>query len=395
MKGLHKLMQGRNPHESHRVATTLELFFDLVYVVSISSAAAELHEYLAHGLYAEGFFAYFVAFFAIWLSWLNYSWFASAYDTEDFRFRLYTFIQIFGALIFAVGLKGFFSSPPSFTLGVTGYVIMRIALVMQWLRAAREDEARRQTCLRHALGIGVMQTLWVLWLFLPFGIQRIAMPLLMLGELLVPTFATRAGATPWHPHHIAERYGLLTIIVLGEGVLASTQAVRQLIPDTFELSVLWGEPLLLALGASALIFLLWWAYFKLDWGESLGGSYLAIYAFGYAHYIIYASLAVVSVGISLIADVCISGHRASILPEILIASSAVGVYLLILNLFRVGVFHRCRYRYSSFVWIALSCAIAPLSVAWGLPVVCSLLLLALAPLGYIILTDEASTQPAE
>ena len=43
-------------------------------------------------------------------------------------------------------------------------------------------------------------------------------------ELAVPVWAERAAPTTWHPQHIAERYGLLTLIVLGESILAATVA---------------------------------------------------------------------------------------------------------------------------------------------------------------------------
>ena len=42
----------------------------------------------------------------------------------------------------------------------------------------------------------------------------------------VPVWAERVAPTTWHPHHIAERYGLLTLIVLGESILAATGAVQ-------------------------------------------------------------------------------------------------------------------------------------------------------------------------
>ena len=48
-----------------------------------------------------------------------------------------------------------------FGLIIVGYVIMRVGLVLQWLRAARNDPARRRTCLRYALGIVVVQLGWV------------------------------------------------------------------------------------------------------------------------------------------------------------------------------------------------------------------------------------------
>ncbi len=46
-------------------------------------------------------------------------------------------------------------------------------------------------------------------------------------ELAVPALAERQGNTSWHRHHIIERYGLLTIIVLGETFLSSATALEQ------------------------------------------------------------------------------------------------------------------------------------------------------------------------
>ncbi|MBL8258891.1 MAG: low temperature requirement protein A, partial [Candidatus Competibacteraceae bacterium] len=75
------LMRGRDIHEHHRAATTLELFFDLVFVVAIAAAARELHHALAAQHIAQGLLGFALAFFAIWWAWMNYTWFASAYDT--------------------------------------------------------------------------------------------------------------------------------------------------------------------------------------------------------------------------------------------------------------------------------------------------------------------------
>ena len=67
-----------------------------------------------------------------------------------------------------------------------------------------------------------------------FGI--VALLVLGTAELLIPVWAELAGRhTPWHPEHIAERYGLFTIIVLGECVLAASTAVQAAI-DAGELT---------------------------------------------------------------------------------------------------------------------------------------------------------------
>ena len=137
-------MRPRDPHEPGRAATSLELFFDLVFVVAVSIAAAQLHHQLAEGHFVDGLFSYAVVFFGIWWAWMNYTWFASAYDNDDTLFRVLTMVQMGGVLLFATGIPGIFTG--QFFAAVIGYIVMRIALVVQWIRAALGDPPRRQTC---------------------------------------------------------------------------------------------------------------------------------------------------------------------------------------------------------------------------------------------------------
>jgi low temperature requirement protein LtrA len=81
-------------------------------------------------------------FFAIWWAWVNFTWFASAYDTDDVAYRLLTFVQIVGVLILAAGVPAAFVHG-DFTVMTIGYVVMRVALVTQWLRAAHGDPSGR------------------------------------------------------------------------------------------------------------------------------------------------------------------------------------------------------------------------------------------------------------
>ena len=107
-----------------------------------------------------------------------------------------------------------------------GYLVMRVALVAQWLRASRSDAADRNTDRRYALGVGVCMIGWLALLVIPTALRGIGFVIMVVAELLVPIWAERPGVTSWHPHHIAERYGLFTLIVLGESVLAATVAVQ-------------------------------------------------------------------------------------------------------------------------------------------------------------------------
>ena len=96
-------MRSRDRGEHHRVATPLELLFDLCFVVAVGQAAAQLHHALAEGHVGHGVFSFVLVFFGIWWGWLNFSWFASAFDTDDVPYRLVTLVQIAGGLTVAAG----------------------------------------------------------------------------------------------------------------------------------------------------------------------------------------------------------------------------------------------------------------------------------------------------
>ena len=219
-------MTARSPHEAHRAATPLELLFDLVFVVAIAQAASGLHHAIAGAHVLEGLIGYLMVFFAIWWAWMNFTWFASAYDCDDVLYRL-------------AGVRADCRSadhgrrasprcsrhraPNVATIG--GYVVMRLALVAQWLRAAASDPAHRTTARRYAAGITVLQVAWIAMLFVP-GIWVPAFLALAALELARASVGGGVAPTTWHPHHIAERYGLLTLIVLGESILAATVAIQ-------------------------------------------------------------------------------------------------------------------------------------------------------------------------
>ena len=104
-------MTARSPHEPHRASTPLELFFDLVFVVAIAQAASGLHHAIAEAHALAGLVGYLMVFFAIWWAWMNFTWFASAYDCDDVPYRLAVFVQIAGALILAAGVPAMFETP--------------------------------------------------------------------------------------------------------------------------------------------------------------------------------------------------------------------------------------------------------------------------------------------
>jgi low temperature requirement protein LtrA len=291
-------MRARSADENHRVATPLELFFDLCFVVAVAQAALPLHHDISENHVWHGVTSYLMVFFAIWWAWMNFTWFASAYDTDDDVYRITSFVQIAGALVLAAGVSSAFDDGNY--VGITiGYVIMRLAMVAQWLRAAQADPQRRVTALRYAVGITLVQILWLARLPLPEEWSTPTFLLLVVAELLVPIIAERApgGPTTWHPHHIAERYGLFTIIMLGEAVSAATIAIRtgldtgEHVPDLVSV----------AIAGLVIVFALWWLYFDRS-AQGLLTSVRAGMLWGYGHYFIFASAAAAGVGIAVAVD---------------------------------------------------------------------------------------------
>ena len=292
----HRPMVARPTDEEHRSASVLELFFDLCFVVAVAQAASALHHEIAGDHVGDGVVGYATVFFAIWWAWMNFTWFASAYDTDDIAYRLTTLVQIAGALILAAGVPDAMGGS-DFAAITVGYVVMRLAMVTQWLRAAGGDPPHRRSSLRFAAGIALVQLGWVLRLLLPEGLGYAGFLLLVAAELAIPIWAERATPTSWHPRHIAERYGLFTLIVLGECVLASTLAIESALQEDAALADLATT----AAGGLLTVFGMWWLYFSKESHEFLTSLRAGI-VWGYGHYLIFAAAAAVGAGLAVNVD---------------------------------------------------------------------------------------------
>ena len=311
-------MRPRDSGEPNRAASSLELFFDLVFVVAVSIASAQLHDELREGRY-DGILSYAMVFFAIWWAWMNFSWFATSFDTDDWLYRIVTIVQMSGVLVLAAGIAPAYETG-DFTLVVIAYVVMRVAMITQWIRAAVASPEYRKTGIRYAVGIGIVQVLWVGFLFVPAPVELPVFFVLVIGELLVPVIAERPAATPWHPHHITERYSAFTLIVLGETVLASANAVIGALHEVESLAPLLSIAALTLIAAASL----WWIYFWPPHHRAIR-TFRSSLSYGYMHYFVLGSAAAFSVGIGLEVDL-LTGI-ASIPP--LVASFAVAIPIVV------------------------------------------------------------------
>ncbi len=294
-------MVGRDPHEPHRVSTPLELLFDLTFATSFSLAAAELAHLVAAGHYESALFGFGFASFAICWAWINFSWFSSAYDTDDWIFRGVTMLQMIGVLVLAIGLPRMFASiehhqPVDNSVMVLGYVIMRVGLVSQWLRAARQDPARRRAALTYAVVVCVAQVGWVAQIFadFSFGETVVLSGVLMLTELTGPALAERRdGGTPWHAHHIADRYAAFAVIALGEGVVGTVATLSAVV----EAQGWTLDAALVSIAGIGLTFGIWWVYFMVPSGQVLHRHRDRSFVWGYGQMLIVTSIVATGAGL--------------------------------------------------------------------------------------------------
>jgi low temperature requirement protein LtrA len=316
-------MAPRDLEEPHRASSPLELLFDLTFVAAVSQVAGRLAHATEAAHVSDAAGPFLMVFFAIWWAWMNFTWFASAYDTDDVPYRVMTFVQMAGVLILAAGVPEAFDG--DFTTVTFGYLVMRVGLVSLWVRAAIEHPAGRATALRYAAGLCISQVFWLSRLALPDGGPTWFFFVCAAVDLSVPVIAERPGMTTWHPHHIAERYGLFTIILLGESVLAATNAVQ----DSVEHGVS-AELITIALAGLAILFALWWIYFAEPAGEGLAARRDRSFVWGYGHYFIFAALAAIGAGLE--TAVASEGEHFEASERLVIASVTVPIAVVLVML---------------------------------------------------------------
>jgi low temperature requirement protein LtrA len=301
-------LRGRDATESGRSATPLELLYDVTFVAAFGVAAGELAHGIVTGHGGSAAIGFLIAMTTIVWAWTNFTWFASAFDNDDWLFRGLTMVQMAGVILLAVGLPALFASIQGGGVidngqMVAGYVVIRVAVALQWIRAARRNPQYRRLTATYAVVVGTALTGWILLavLHVTAGPALATIAALFALEALGPVVAERVGrrsggATPWHPHHLAERYALLAIIALGEtvlGVLASAthiSATRGLTPEA---------AVVIATGI-AMSLALWWVYFLTPHGPALDARRNKVLPWAYGHILVFIAIAATGAGLHVV-----------------------------------------------------------------------------------------------
>lgn len=315
----------RDGDEPHRASTNLELIFDLVYVVAIARSVAVFHEMLVEATPGHAIAVFAMLFFAVWWSWIGFTWYSNAHDGDTITDRLLTFVQMAGALIIAAGVHQA-ATDEQFTLVVVGYLVARVGLIAAWLRVARDQPTARRRALRNAGSLVVLQAMWVARIWLPNDLLSITFVLLAGLEMAVPVWSWGTKEElPLHPGHIEERYGLLTIILLGETIAAAVGGFQ----NAFEDGGASVSLMAMALGALAVAFACWWLYF--DHPGHLAPSKRTAFRWGYLHLVVFVALATLGGGLANGFQSLSAGH-AQASPRVTALAVAIPVALFLTGL---------------------------------------------------------------
>jgi low temperature requirement protein LtrA len=382
MSALIRPLLARDPDEHHRAATTLELFFDLVSVIAIAAVTAGFHHAISEGHGLEALPKFIFLFLAVWWAWMNLTWFTSAFDNGDKLFKILVMLIIGGELLFAGGAEFIFATM-DFSFGLLGWVVMRLGMVSLWLRAAHTNPEYRGTALRYAAGISIAQICWCL---LYFGTEPGSLVFFLGGaacflvEWSVPPIAESHRQTPFHRHHIIERYGLLMIISLGELVLSISHGYSALFSDHPSV-----EAAVVSTAALVIVFAIWEVYF---WEpEHLPSRKISTAVmWGYVHVLIFGATAALGAAIAASIDVATHHSHTTQAAVSLYFGAAFAVWMLALWVVRDRILPLAR---AQALCLPVMAALTLLAGIFGAPV------WGFAVLAVIMVIWRTARQPVE
>lgn len=238
--------------DESRTVSFLELFYDLVFVVLV----AQIAHTLAADVSWQGVLDFAVVFGLVWIAWLNGSMYHELHGREDGRSRTYIFVQMMLLVVLAV-FAGHAADEDGLAFAIA-YVALVAVLAWQWYVVRRYDDPKyHRTTGRYLAGMLAMiavvgASIWVdeqyrLWMWAAVVLGWFAALLLQSTRPADETLGMTATES------MAERFGLFTIIVLGEVVVGVVDGLIE--ADRNALTMATG---LLALTIG---FGFWWNYF--------------------------------------------------------------------------------------------------------------------------------------
>lgn len=359
--------------EVHRHATWLELFFDLVFV----AAVAQLADMLVEEPTWEGAFKFVGLFIPLAWAWMGYTYYANRFDSDDFPYRLTVSAAMLAVAAMAVAI-GEESTQWSERFAIA-YVALRALLLVLYLRARLHIPSVRDAIDAYLIGFGIGLLLWFVSIFVPPPARYVLWAAGLLVEFLTPLIAWKViGGTPVDREHIEERFGLFTIIVLGEAVIAVVAGTD--VKD-------WaGDAVVVATFGFAGAVALWWIYFDFQAGSQVRAGRWAFIS-SYGHLPLWIAITAYGAGTKL--AVKHGGELAKLAGERWALAGSAALALLVIAAFHLGSQHR-EPAVLSFLRLAAVGALCALAgFASGLPITTLAVLTALI-LGFALIVEGIS-----
>jgi low temperature requirement protein LtrA len=279
-----------------RRVTWLELFFDLVFVAAVAQVASPLREDYSFA----GLLRFAILFILIWWAWTGHAVFSTRFDADDAVQRGLTLVQMFVVAVMAANASDALDSRSSAGFAAA-YAVLRFMLVFQYYRARRVSEARALAT-AYLVGHGIAAGLWLASALAPAPERYWIWALAFAIDLGTPWAAVHHSIrVPPDAAHLPERFGLFTLILLGESVIAVMHGIEH--------QEHWSVPAASsAFTGMAIAFFIWWCYFDRAAATSARSvrtrrDAIRLHIWSYAHLPLYLGLVVAFVGIQLVVSV--------------------------------------------------------------------------------------------
>ena len=309
-----------------RRATWLELFFDLCFVAAIAALA----DGLAHDPSLQGLWHFAALFVPVWWGWMSFTWFATAWDNDDLFHRVGMLAAMLIVVVMAAGVPRVLEGDDR--LFVAAYASLLLLLVAMFARVLpHAGEARRfarNYLLTDLLGAAIWLSSLLVGQPARYGVWAIAMVVLLVG----PIVAVRSYAgQPFDTNHIPERYGLFTIIVLGEGVVAVAAALSEV-----DLNTAATTAAVLGFAIAAAV---WWTYFETVTSAALSRERLgAAFLWGYGQFLAFSGIAATAIGVELAIVAAAEDHRLELAGRLALCLGPAAFLLSLAAIHRVTAF---------------------------------------------------------
>ena len=234
--------------EEERVSP-LELFFDLVFVLSFTQVTLTMADNPTWTGLGEGM----LILAAVWWAWAAYGWLTNAIDPDENVNRICMFSAMAAMLIVSLSIPNAFGDEG--VLFGCAYFFVRVMHLVLYVRNTRRDgdDDNLGAILKLAPGLLVGSALLILAGFLDGGAQASVWIVAILIDYGTPLVAGTAEFNI-HPGHFAERHGLILIIALGESIVAIGAGAG------FDLN---RTEVIIAVMGTAIAASLWWMYFDI------------------------------------------------------------------------------------------------------------------------------------